>query len=506
MPVKYPHVLSKSRFVSGAQCAKKLFLELKRKDLKPPITDSQQAIFDQGHIIGKMAQELYPNGVDLTSQTHFDYTNAIDNTLEELRKKTNYLYEAAFYYDEVLSVLDILEHDVNGDIHAIEVKSSGSISDYYITDASLQYWVMANAGYAPKRFSLLHINSSYVKNGAINLNELFTLTDITDRVIQKQAWVTQQIAQLKQTLQTGIEPAQEIGKHCSNPFDCDFKQYCWGNLLDKDKVFNLSNGRDKIWNLYKDGILNLADIPDGCELSHRQRCQVNGQQTGTTYIDGKRILQFLNKAMYPLYFFDFETVNSIIPVLNGTSPFQQIGFQYSLHIVSNLNDEPQHKEFLARSEDFANPQALNPRKAMINQMKLDFGKTGSIVSYNASFEKGVIERLAKDFPEEAPFLKDLNSRMIDLLDVFKNAWYYDPQFGKSASIKDVLPVLVPALSYKALAINNGELANKTYLSMIDGSFNGDVDETRKNLLDYCQLDTLAMVEIWKELLRLIQTD
>jgi hypothetical protein len=139
-------------------------------------------------------------------------------------------------------------------------------------------------------------------------------------------------------------------------------------------------------------------------------------------------------------------------------------------------------------------------------MKLDFGKTGSIVSYNASFEKGVIERLAKDFPEEAPFLKDLNSRMIDLLDVFKNAWYYDPQFGKSASIKDVLPVLVPALSYKALAIKNGELANKTYLSMIDGSFNGDVDETRKNLLDYCQLDTLAMVEIWKELLRLIQTD
>ncbi len=122
------------------------------------------------------------------------------------------------------------------------------------------------------------------------------------------------------------------------------------------------------------------------------------------------------------------------------------------------------------------------------------------------FEKGVIERLAKDFPEEAPFLKDLNSRMVDLLDVFKNAWYYDPQFGKSASIKDVLPVLVPVLSYKALAINNGELANKTYLSMIDGSFNGDVDETRKNLLDYCQLDTLAMVEIWKELLRLIQTD
>ena len=171
MPLKYPHVLSKSRFVSGVQCSKKLFLDLNRKDLKPAITASQQAIFDQGHVIGKMAQERYPNGVDLTSQTHYDYADAIDNTLAEMQNKTSTLYEAAFYFDEVLSVLDILQHDANGDIHAIEVKSSSKIEDYHITDAALQYWVMANAGHAPKRFSLLHINSSYVKNGVINLND-----------------------------------------------------------------------------------------------------------------------------------------------------------------------------------------------------------------------------------------------------------------------------------------------------------------------------------------------
>jgi hypothetical protein len=503
MPAKYPHVLSKSRFVSGVQCSKKLFLELNRKDLKPAITASQQAIFDQGHAVGKMAQERYPNGIDLTSQTHYDYADAIDNTLAEMKKKTSTLYEAAFYYDEVLSVIDILEHDANGDIHAIEVKSSGSVSDNYITDASLQYWVMANSGCAPKRFSLLHINSSYVKNGAINLNDFFTPTDITDLVIQKQAWVTQHIEELKQTLQIRIEPIQAIGRHCNKPFVCDFKSYCWGNLLDKDKVFNLSYGKDKIWRLYNDGILNLADIPDDFELSHRQSCQVNGQRTGAPHIDSYRIHQFLNKAVYPLYFFDFETVNSVVPVLDGTSPFEQVGFQYSLHIVSNINEEPQHKEFLARAEDFTNPQVLNPRLAMINQMKLDFGTTGSIVSYNASFEKGVIEKLAIDFPDDKLFLRDLNNRMIDLLDVFRNAWYYVPKFGKSASIKDVLPALVPNLSYKTLAINNGDLANKTYMSMIDGTFNGDVNETRNNLLAYCKLDTLAMVEIWKALCNVI---
>ncbi len=337
---------------------------------------------------------------------------------------------------------------------------------------------MAHAGHTPKRFSLLHINKLFVKNGAINLNDFFTLTDITDLVIQKQPWVTEHIEELKQTLQIRIEPIQAIGRHCNNPFVCDFKTYCWGNLLDKDKVFNLSYGKDKIWRLYNDGILNLADIPDDFELSHRQSCQVNGQRTGAAHIDSPSINQFLNKAVYPLYFFDFETVNSVVPVLDGTSPFQQIGFQYSLHIVSNINEEPLHKEFLARAEYFTNPQVLNPRQAMINQMKIDFGTTGSIVSYNASFEKGVIEKLAIDFPDDKLFLRDLNNRMIDLLDVFRNAWYYVPQFGKSASIKDVLPALVPNLSYKTLAINNGDLANKTYMSMIDGTFKGDVHETR----------------------------
>lgn len=499
MPLKYPHLLSKSRFVSGVQCSKKLFLDLNRKDLKPAITASQQAIFDQGHVIGKMAQERYPNGMDLTSQTHYDYADAIDNTIVEMQKKTSTLYEPAFYYDEVLSVLDILEHDAKGDIHAIEVKSSSKIEDHYITDAALQYWVMANAGHAPKRFSLLQINTSYVKNGTINLNDFFKLTDITALVIQKQAWVSENIEVLKSMIRIGEEPIQAIGKYCSKPFVCDFKSHCWGNLLDNNKVFNLSYGNDKIWTLYNDGILNLADIPVDFELSHRQSCQVNGQLTGATHIDSPRIHQFLNKAVYPLHFFDFETVNSTVPVLDRTSPFEQVGFQYSLHIVSNINEEPQHKEFLAQAEDFTNPQAINPRQAMINQMKLDFGTTGSIVSYSASFEKGVIERLAEDFREDRLFLLGLNNRMVDLLDVFKNAWYYVPQMGKSASIKDVLPALVPTLSYSSLPINNGDLANKTYMSMIDGSFKGNVNETRNNLLAYCKLDTLAMVEIWKVL-------
>ena len=499
MSEKYPHVLSKSRFVSVVQCAKKLFLELNQKELKPAISASQQAVFDQGHRIGKMAQDLYPNGIDLTSLTHFDYTDAIDNTLNEMQKKTPILYEAAFYNNEVLSVLDILLHDANGNIHAIEVKSSGSLNDYYITDASLQYWVMANAGHAPETFSILNINTNYKKNGPIDLKDFFKITDITKTVIAKQAWISENIEQLKLILKGSEVPVKEIGKHCSDPFQCDFKSHCWGNLLDPNKIFNIYGGGKKMWDLYHKGITNLADIPENYELNHRQICQVNGQKTGASYIDKKNIATFINKAVYPLHFFDFETINTIVPVLNGTKPFQQVGFQYSLHILNNMNEEPIHKEFLANENDFSNVQAKNPRQAMIDQMKADFGETGSIVAYKADFEMGIIKKLAEDFPNDKIFLESLITRFIDLLDVFSNAWYYLPVMGKSASIKDVLPALVPHLTYKGLNINNGDLASKTFASMVEGNYVGNLNDTRNDLLAYCKLDTLAMFEIWKVL-------
>jgi hypothetical protein len=197
-----------------------------------------------------------------------------------------------------------------------------------------------------------------------------------------------------------------------------------------------------------------------------------------------------------LYFFDFETVFPAIPILDGTSPFQQVPFQYSLHILENEGAELQHREFLASPSSFSHSNEMHPCLALIQQLKSDIGSTGSIVAYNAGFEMGVLSDLAKMFPTESEFIHSLIERFVDLLIPFRNAWYYTPAMGKSASIKSVLPALAPSFSYDDLEIGNGGLASDTFLSMILNQFNGDAAETRKHLLAYCKRDTEGMVVIW----------
>jgi hypothetical protein len=256
--------------------------------------------------------------------------------------------------------------------------------------------------------------------------------------------------------------------------------------------------------LYKNGILEMSSIPDEFKLSHRQKMQVDGAKNGSEYIDTKSIENFISGWKFPLYFFDFETIFPSIPVLKGTRAFQQVPFQYSLHIVSNSEGDISHHEFLAKTEDFNNHESTDPRLQLIQQLKKDFGPTGSIVSYNAEFEIGVLRMMALDFPEEARFLKGLIERFVDLLVIFRNAWYYKPAMGRSASIKSVLPAIAPEFSYADLTINNGGDASNIYLAMIKNKFNGDVALTRKHLLKYCERDTFGMVILYNELMKTIK--
>ena len=496
---RYPHKISKSRFVSGAQCEKKLYFDLYRKDLKPPVSAQQQALFDTGHEIGHLAQQVFPGGIDLSPETYFDFSDAIDQTREAITKGQQTIYEAAFYYDEVLAALDILHHE-NGERWAIEVKSSTSVKDYHLQDAALQYWVMAQSGFAPDKFFLMHINNAYVKQGPIDPKALFTLSDITAQVVEKQAWVAEQLPNLK-SLQANQEPDIPIGKHCDAPFECDYKHECWKHIPSKDSVFELTNARGKDWDLYEQGILHLANVPYDFKLSVIQQMQVEGVKFGSNFVRKDKINEFLETISYPIYYFDFETINSAIPILDGTKPFQQVPFQYSLHRVDAPGEPALHTAFLANPLDFTINASNNPLKALIAQLKTEVGKEGSIVAYNASFEKTRLKEIALIFPEETEFITDLMNRFIDLMDVFKEGWYYTPAMQGSYSIKYVLPALFPELSYDNLAIGNGTDASNTFLSMILGSFTGNETLTRKQLLQYCEQDTYAMVLLHKELLR-----
>jgi hypothetical protein len=497
----YQHKLSKSRFLSGVQCEKKLYYDLYRKELKINVSEKQQELFSSGHFIGQLAQQLYPNGNDATPQNYSDFAPSFASTINWINDGVATIYEAAFFYDDVMAALDILHHQ-NGERWAIEVKSSTDVKDYHITDASLQYWVMNNAGFKPDKFFLMHVNNKFIKNGSIDPKEFFTLKDITDKVIGRQDEVFQNVIRLKNVVNNReTEPEVKISNHCSSPFSCDYMHHCWKHVPE-NSVFNLSNARGKEWQLYENGILELSSIPNEFNLSHRQKLQVEGIKHDTSYVDKTAIKDFISGWTYPLYFFDFETVFPLIPVLDGTTPMQQVPFQYSLHIKSDYNSELLHKEFLANPKDFESGSTQNPCKALIEQLKSDFGPTGSIVAYHASFEMDVLRKLAIAFPEDKEFLDGLIIRFVDLLIPFRKAWYYKPEMGNSASIKSVLPAIAPKFSYKDLKISNGGLASNTFLSMILNKFEEDEAEARKNLLAYCERDTFGMVVIWKHLMEL----
>jgi len=498
---QYKHKISKSRFVSGIQCEKKLYFDLYRHDLKPTVTENQQLLFDRGSDVGILAQNVFPNGLDASPESFYDFSQSIQNTSKWIQEGIQNIYEASFYYDEVLSALDIL-HQVNKESWAIEVKSSTSVKDYHITDASLQYWVMCKSGFQPDKFFIMHIDNSYIRRGNIEPKKLFKLNDITEEVKSKFDWVEKNIANLKK-IQKDVEPEKQIGKYCWSPFECEYIHHCWKHLPEKNSVFDLTNSRGKSWKLYNDNIYNLSDIPDDFPLTEKQQIQVNGVKFNQYHVDALKIKEFLDEWNYPLYFFDFETIFPAIPILNDTSPFQQIPFQYSLHILSEPNGDLEHKEFLANPKYFDPKSKEDPRLELILRMIEDLGSSGSIVAYNATFEKSVIKNLAIAYPQYTDSLELLIDRFVDLYVIFRNGWYYTPSMGSSASIKSVLPAIAPKFSYEDLSISNGGDASNTFLSMIDGLFNGDIDNTKNQLLQYCERDTEGMVIILKELQSLV---
>ena len=491
--------LSKSRFVSGVQCEKKLYFDIFRKDLKPPLTAEKERLFSSGNEVGLLAQQVFPNGKDATFEMNGDWSIALARTKEWIHEGLKTIYEATFSHSKVFAALDILHRHEN-ELWAIEVKSSTEVKDYHLTDASLQYWVMNKCNVKPDRFFIMHINNGYVRKGEINPKQLFTFTDITGQVKDKQTWVTEELERLHGILDVQAEPVKPIGTHCHSPFSCDYKHHCWSHVPN-NSVFDLYSPRGKDWQLYDRGILKLEDIPESEPLNHRQKLQIDGVKNGATFIDKNAISAFVSKVEYPLYFFDFETIFPAIPPLNDTRPFQQTPFQYSLHILETPTSELAHKEFLADPRQFLVGSAIDPRMELLRQFQTDIGPKGSLMAYNSTFEINVLQSLIPLFPEFKRYIEDLCARFVDLLIPFRQAWYYLPEMGKSASIKSVLPALAPEFSYDDLVIGNGGDASETFLAMINDTFEGNSDETRQHLLRYCERDTYGMVVIWKHLVK-----
>lgn len=481
------HLLSKSTYMRGRQCPKALWLYKNCRELLPPVDPVRQAIYDSGTTVGLLAQQLFPGGVDCTPESARDFAPAIEATQRAIAEGATVIYEAAFLHEGVLAALDILVKDADG-WKAYEVKSSSSAKEYQWHDAALQAHVIEGCGIALTDVSIVHLNSAYVRQGPIDVHQLFTITSVKAQVDAERGDVPARIEALKAVLQETEEPVIGIGPHCASPFPCDFKEYCWAHVPEEGSVFQLTHARGKDWELYESGILLLKDIPEDEPLSTKQRLQVDGAKHGTTTIEHTSLRRWLDELRYPLHHLDFETVMPAVPLFNGTRPFQQLPFQYSLHTQQTPGAVPQHRAFLADGNG-------DPRPAFVERLLADIGPEGDILAYNAAFERTRLKELASDLPHYAEALHALTSRIKDLHAPFKKGWYTVPAMNGRTSIKVVLPALVPTLRYDELAVQEGGTASLLFAQLLAGTYTGDVAQLRTDLLAYCALDTQAMVEV-----------
>lgn len=481
------HQLSKSTFIRSSQCLKSLYLYKNHYDLRDPVSPSQQALFSRGTDIGVLAQNIFPGGIDASPKDRFNYQESVIKTSELIESGAEVIYEAAFQFDGVLAAIDIMVKN-NNKWYAYEVKSSSKVSGIYILDAALQYYVITNSGLTLQNISIINLNTDYVRKGELELRKLFKATSVLEDVLKKQEFIKSKIEQAKATLSNPIEPEIKIGKHCFDPYPCDFMGHCW-KKVPEGSVFELAGmHKSDLFEMYDAGITTIDEIPQDFQLKKLQKLQAEYFNTNKPFIDQEGIKEFLTSLKYPLYFMDFETFMPAVPMFEGTSPFQHIPFQYSLHYKKDKKSQVEHKDFIAET-------GSNPSKDFIISLLKDTQKEGDILVYNLNFEKGVLKSLKRLFPEFEEEISERISRMKDLMLPFQNLHYYHSAMKGSHSIKNVLPALVPELKYDVLAINNGNNASAAFEMLQKETDIIKIAETREDLHKYCKLDTYAMVKI-----------
>jgi len=482
------HILSKSTFMRGMQCEKSLWMYRHEFDKQDDRSPGLQAIFDQGSDVGDLAHDLFPGGVDLSPE----YVNGIPRfggsiarTRDAIRDGAPVLYEAAFVHEDVLAAVDLLVRD-GARWRLIEVKSGTSISEAYAQDAALQHWVLRGAGLDLADVSIAHIDTSYVRRGAVDVNKLFAFGSVLELAMARLDDIGREVARLKEALARNGAPEVAIGPHCSAPYDCSFQGLCWEGFPEHS-VFDVSYLGAKAWKLFDRGIKRAADIPDDFPLKRNQQIEVRCARTGEPHVDRDAVRTFVKTTEGPLYFLDFETCSPAVPLYDGTRPYQAIPFQYSLHCRRARGAAIEHKAFLGDGR-------TDPRAALAEQLLEDTRAEGRIVMYSG-YERRILNELAEAFPERAAELAERNECLLDLSVPFRDHAYYTVEMDGKYSIKKVLPALVPGLSYGDMEIAEGRDAGRAYASLHTETDLEKIAWIRKALLDYCGLDTLAMVKL-----------
>lgn len=484
--------LSKSKYCQCVQCKKIVWL----KKYKPEyaLQKAKISVLENGTRVGNLAKGLFGEYKEIEFNENLNIM--IEQTKKVLQNKLNIITEASFNYDNNFCSVDILKNDKDG-VEIYEVKSSTEIHDIFLDDVSYQYYVLSHLGLNVKKACIVYINNQYVRGEELELKRLFNIEDITDVAKSKQDEIKNNIKILNKYLEEhnkDHEPVTKIGMKCFEPYDCEFWEYCTRNLP-KPNVFDIAGGMRKSKKIekYYEGKISFEDLQHE-DLNTKYLEQIDYELNDLEpKIDKEAIRELIDSLKYPLYFIDYETYQTAIPEIIGTKPYQQLPFQYSLHIIREKGAAIEHKEFLAEIED------KNFIRHFAESMIKDMPEDGSVIIYNKSFEPARNNEIAKMYPDLKDEIDRINSNMVDFLEPFKQRKYYCKEMNGSASIKAVLPALYPddpELNYHNLPIvHNGGEAQEAFLSLKNKS-KEEQKEIRHGLLVYCELDTYAMVKIW----------
>ena len=494
--------ISKSRYTTFVTCPKQFWLNFHKPELAAQTDAGLEFRFEQGHEVGEIALSLFEGVIDTTTRKpdgSLDIGTMCNKTKQLVAENCSAVAEAAFSGEGVYCAVDILKNNGDGTWDLYEVKSSTSCKEIYLRDIAFQRYVLTQCGIKVRHCHLIYINDQYVRKGEIEASELFVIEDVSDSIQAFAKDIPKNLQQAQSIYVSKEEPPIDIHENCHKPYSCAFYGYCSQHLPQKS-VFDLYRlTTEKKFEYYRNGIISFEDVRKAnIPLNDKQQRQVDFELDNLPlYVNKLKIREFLDKMQFPFYFLDFETYMTALPLYDGFKPYQQVPFQYSLHILRTHSDETlEHKEFLA-------DENKNEYRRLAEQLISDIPQDGgSVISYNASFESTRIKEMATTFPDLAEQLLAVNARMIDLLEVFQGGLMYNKEMENSFSIKSVLPALCPNnpdLDYHANEdVQGGMAASHAFLSLKHCP-PSERDRIRQNLLKYCGLDTFAMYAVYKEI-------
>jgi len=455
-----------------------------------PNSTSTEYRMQEGQIVESYARQLFPTITLIDHSQPFNDVVAQSNYA--INRSADPICNALINANDLISETDILV-PVEDELDLYEVKASTTAKPEHIPDIAFQRYVAEKRGLRICKCFLILLNNKYVRKGDINPKQLFKIGDVTDGVLEY-GEVNNISAQIENALLVAHQkkcPEIEIGLQCTD--DCPVRELCWKNV-DKYEhaVFDLYRMPAKrAFGWHEQGITNTQDIPEDYPLNTKQKIQVKTERTGKIHVNKKGIKSFLNQLEFPLYFLDFETFASPIPVIDNSSPYQPIPFQFSLHVIEeNLTKEPKHYSWIWDCE-----KEGDPRNELLSRLQSLLKNKGSIIAYNSQFEEMILKQAVKIFPKYQTWLNTILERFVDLLMPFRKFHIYHPAQKGSCSLKDVLPALT-GKDYSSLEIQEGEQASRAFMGILAGQVKGkDKEKILANLEKYCGQDTMAMVEI-----------